>query len=594
MNLISDNIYADCVLPLDKAAIRVLHLKPGNENDRIQGSLRLLDLDTEPPSQYDCVSYVWGNPKSTKSAIINERDVPITKNLHDILRHIRSKTKTVVVWADAICINQSDLNEKSRQVAFMAEIYRHCSKVFVWLGLPEVERLTGNPFEFLEHFVTGKHFYDFPGFERDGLTGRWTWKKNEACSSLLIDFLQIVQSPWWTRAWTVQECLLPKDSLVMFGPWSIKWDDMLKAEYMKNSHGGPTQCCKEAVDAFNPHQLCATNEWMWCPSRGRRFMDILHRNSSRPFYETSRTFASHQCLDPRDKVYSMLALAIHPIYQDFKPNYREDVAIVYTDLFTRMVREADGNFACFMGGGFGSAMPGLPSWVRDFSQIRPLGVVAVEERRIIYASLYQASVQQPIAPLLNEIREFHYKGAYAKTVKAVGQQVTASDTALPQVFSQWHELCREAMAPCEREVLHNKFFHILCGDVSKSPHEGAAFRRARETDIPEDGWDRLMDGDLYALGAEGYGWGVNLAVRGRCLFTTYCGKLGLCYPNTLPGDEVWIMRGVHVPFIVRPRELADAGCASRFSFLGDCFLDGIMYGEMGEKEKSTERSVVMI
>ena len=77
-------------------------------------------------------------------------------------------------------------------------------------------------------------------------------------------------------------------------------------------------------------------------------MDILHRNSSLPFYETSRTFASHQCLNPRDKVYSMLALAIHPIYQDFKPNYREDVAIVYTDLFTRMVRETDGNFACFM------------------------------------------------------------------------------------------------------------------------------------------------------------------------------------------------------------------------------------------------------
>lgn len=54
------------------------------------------------------------------------------------------------------------------------------------------------------------------------------------------------------------------------------------------------------------------------------------------------------------------------------------------------------------------------------------------------------------------------------------------------------------------------------------------------------------------------------------------------------------MRGVLLPFIVRPRELADAGCASRFSFLGDCFLDGIMYGEMGEKEKLTDRSIVMI
>lgn len=99
----------------------------------------------------------------------------------------------------------------------MVEIYRQCSKVHIWLELPEPGSLTRNPFEFLEFFVKGRHFYDFPGFYRDDITGSWTRKENKASNNILNDFLQVVNSPRWARAWTVQECILPKDSVVMFG-----------------------------------------------------------------------------------------------------------------------------------------------------------------------------------------------------------------------------------------------------------------------------------------------------------------------------------------------------------------------------------------
>ena len=39
---------------------------------------------------------------------------------------------------------------------------------------------------------------------------------------------------------------------------------------------------------------------------------------------------------------------------------------------------------------------------------------------------------------------------------------------------------------------------------------------------------------------------------------------------------------------------AEAGCAVRYSLLGNFFLDGIMNGELGEKEKSMERPIIMI
>ena len=175
------------------------------------------------------------------------------------------------------------------------------------------------------------------------------------------------------------------------------------------------------------------------------------------------------------------------------------------------------------------------------------------------------------------------------------------------------------MGTCEPRVLRNTFSRIICGDVCKTlegdsdfrrarernfPEEAefrrafpneSDFRRARETNFPEeDAWNKLMDGDLSVLDPRAYGWGLIFGTTGRCFFTTYSNKMGLCYPNTLPGDEVWVMKGVQVPYILRPLDSADAGCAVKYSFLGDCFLNGIMDGELSEKEKSMEQPIVMI
>jgi hypothetical protein len=38
-----------------------------------------------------------------------------------------------LLWIDAICINQSDMNKKSWQVAMMARIYRNAKQVIAYL-----------------------------------------------------------------------------------------------------------------------------------------------------------------------------------------------------------------------------------------------------------------------------------------------------------------------------------------------------------------------------------------------------------------------------------------------------------------------------
>ena len=68
----------------------------------------------------------------------------------------------------------------------------------------------------------------------------------------------------------------------------------------------------------------------------------------------------------------------------------------------------------------------------------------------------------------------------------------------------------------------------------------------------------------------------------------------LCHPNTLLKDEVWVMRGIQVPFVVEPHETFDAGCADKYPFLSNSCLNSTIGGEFGENEKPMERTIIMI
>jgi len=59
----------------------------------------------------------------------------VTRNLRDALITIRAepRTSSFSVWADAVCTNQADTEERSKEVMKMVDVYRRASRV-VWLG----------------------------------------------------------------------------------------------------------------------------------------------------------------------------------------------------------------------------------------------------------------------------------------------------------------------------------------------------------------------------------------------------------------------------------------------------------------------------
>ncbi|KAM0371694.1 hypothetical protein ACHAPZ_010216 [Fusarium culmorum] len=118
--------------PLPEGFIRVLELQPGQKGNVVCFSLIQVELSKSPP--FEALSYEWkGNVGTVPSHCDGER-ILVTPNCYAALEILRSKTKTRILWIDAICINQQDLSERGVQVSIMYEIYSKATSVLMWIG----------------------------------------------------------------------------------------------------------------------------------------------------------------------------------------------------------------------------------------------------------------------------------------------------------------------------------------------------------------------------------------------------------------------------------------------------------------------------
>lgn len=61
----------------------------------------------------------------------------MTESLYDSLWQLRNKWRKILVWGDAIRINQQEDVEKSSQVSVMTDIYASAPLTIVWLRREE-------------------------------------------------------------------------------------------------------------------------------------------------------------------------------------------------------------------------------------------------------------------------------------------------------------------------------------------------------------------------------------------------------------------------------------------------------------------------
>lgn len=113
--------------------IRLVVLLPGKFNDPVVITITIADLLQNP--QYEAVSYTWSNSDGddSKTGRVHSPNgiLSITENCEAALRQLRLPAAIRLVWIDAICIDQSCVEERNHQVNLMGKIYRCASKVII-------------------------------------------------------------------------------------------------------------------------------------------------------------------------------------------------------------------------------------------------------------------------------------------------------------------------------------------------------------------------------------------------------------------------------------------------------------------------------
>ena len=97
----------------------LLEIQPDKDDRQKFCKLIMRNILPRAP-RYEALSYAWGNTWDKVNITCDGISVWITQNLFDTLHKIRLPNRPRFLWADAICINQEDMEERERQVRLWA------------------------------------------------------------------------------------------------------------------------------------------------------------------------------------------------------------------------------------------------------------------------------------------------------------------------------------------------------------------------------------------------------------------------------------------------------------------------------------------
>ena len=190
----ADKVYS----PLGRTVsrpIRLLHLHAGHSGMPLVCDLANTRLGLRP--DFEALSYVWGSLDEPKTNISIRKDrklfnFPVLPNLRSALLRLRKADEDRTIWVDALCINQADNEERSSQVPMMGDIYRSADCVIIWLG--EEAENSGMALQFIQR-ITDLAKFDLA-------------IKDDSCTQEWFALSRLMNRPWFTRRWVVQELAL--------------------------------------------------------------------------------------------------------------------------------------------------------------------------------------------------------------------------------------------------------------------------------------------------------------------------------------------------------------------------------------------------
>ncbi|KAH8889093.1 HET-domain-containing protein [Thozetella sp. PMI_491] len=530
--------------------IRILHLLPGSVEDPIRCNLihRSLDDTTQPP--FETLSYTWGVDNVDITIFVDGADFQVRDNLFAALQKFRNPSVPRLLWADAICINQQDIDERSQQVAIMRDIYAQASVTKVWLGKSQPEDY--DAVRVIQALVDVEDDKELNDDEKSSKVAQIL--SNEDAAALW----KFLSHPWFRRVWVLQEVAVAKEATMHCGDINFDW-----------------------------RAISTLNECLWhrCPLEQKFYFNIannldafvsLRSERDNPWMSLDALLVTYPAIfessEPRDKVYALFGL---PFRRDNRElpvvDYRLPVKDVYKQA-TRFCIGSENPFGILQT----AKVPGS-SWISDFS--------AVNLDSGDYVPIFSAggSSMLPIrfggesedililkGHIIDTIEsEFQWEG---KTYEDVFSNISPDSEDLDKFYA-W---AQEYVSEPRRETLEERLWSFLISDLLRidgTPTRakkgfGNYYLDPRATRAPteedEPALKQMQKRYLERLRAAYEEGRIAVTSRGYVLWMPDDSRIG---------DPVCIFAGYGSPHVLRGQP------GGSYELLGPTYIHGIMDGE---------------
>lgn len=523
--------------------------------------------------EYVAVSYAWGDAESKEQIYLNGNPHSISTSLFGALTALRDEKEEVLVWADALCIDQQNNIEKSNQIKLMTSIYASSKFVAIWLG-PKADS-SRSAIAFLK---------DLNGRLKSGERVK-SWITSKENEDNLAGVASLFSRSYWKRLWVVQEIFNASDITVYCGSAKISWRALNEASDSLYHY----QSEISALSAKNNsrHQLQALfNE-------GPR--SVLDRREVQGHGEEALLKVLRRCRrkfseKPQDKVFGLLGVLPESIQNDFRVDYNIPVKEVFTDVVDLLISTTKSLDVICESIHFPqhSNPTNLPSWVPDWSH-DPI-------TKSLSSYEFSASEDKTTKCRFTKRRkELEISAIYLDTIKyygvSVGTQCTLADWLM--AFLHWRAILLQNFGRSNQSMGSRKRHEEFCRTLNLDQ----TARKARSDEWMQDCYhvfsslmrERLpfleMDPELR--------WFVNASTRihpddrrqflqeqfgehmmGRAFCITEGDRMGMGSGALIAGDIIVVPIGCRTPVILRE----DPFSPSKYRLVGDIYIDKYMYG----------------
>lgn len=387
--------------PLRDSEIRLIQLKRCPDNS-VDYSLHHASLNARP---FIALSYEWGDPTEAEPIVLGGHPVDVPGNLRDALQQLgmwlcdgslkeRMNCEALIsdealfVWADAVCINQSDIEEKSLQIPRMKEIYPRASAVVAWISRVEPDLLDG----FSNLPPQGTTMTDMvqeifnlanslsPLDEEGKLQG---YIETDTLNTVLpepsawlaetLESYVLGGTDFFGRLWVVQEMVLAKEEPVIAMGGNCTRLSLLQAlfiHFRDRVQSRLTALSLRAAGRFDAYLDLRAWKRQWEKNQTSSVYDMESFTHALNFLLNKISTKFHATLS-QDRIYGVLGLAPLPasLPPNLRPDYTKPYGVVYRE-YTSAIFKHTGKFGLLYTSN--TRLRDQPSWVPDLAYSQSL------------------------------------------------------------------------------------------------------------------------------------------------------------------------------------------------------------------------------